>query len=229
MINLIFGSFVLWAMPFNPADCTNYRYIEQNVQFYRQLPNPTTCWLSVIPEGVNLVMRTYLLDPNGLFMVFNSYGEGPNSSHTGARVFHFFPRGRVPYATKLNSQEILVQTATPGIDLIMNSRSGRWSSNQRGGQIIEANRISRNNRGGIEFKNFQMLILDSGFQMGQDPRDASKTSTFYDPEGYSCELPNNELFLYDSEGSLKVKFQNDQDLLVYLRSRCPKLNLTLLR
>jgi hypothetical protein len=214
-------------MPFNPTDCTRYHYYEQKVQYSRQKPDPKTCWLSIDPDGVDLYMRNYLFDSNGMLMVFNSYGEGPISTHTGARVFHFFPRGRVPHAEKLNSQELVDKTATPGLDFIIESHSGRWSQNQSQGEIIEANRIDRNNQGGVEFKELPILILDSGFQMGKDPRNENGTSTFIDPNGQKCELPNSELFRYSNGGSIDLKFVNDQTLVTFLKRKCPNLNLSM--
>jgi len=227
MITLVLESLLTWATSFNPQNCSPYHFYEQKVQYYRQNPDPRTCWLSIVPDNVNLYMRTYLLDPYGMFMVFNSYGEGPDSTHTGARVFHFFPRGRVPHAEVLNSGELIIMTANPNVHFIMASNSGIWALNQPHGRIIEAPRIARNNQGGVEFLGFPMLILDSGFQLGRDPRDSNKTSTFQDPSGQTCIVPNTEVFRYSPSGSIDIKFEDDQSLLVYLRKRCSNLNLSM--
>jgi hypothetical protein len=225
MLSILLESFLSWAVTFNPQNCSEYHFYEQKVQYYRQNPNARTCWLSIVPDNVNLYMRTYLLDPYGMFMVFNSYGPGPDSSHTGARIFYLFPRGRIPNVKVLNNQELIIETANPHIHFIMKSNSGKWALNQPYGRIIEASRIMRNNQGGIEFQGVPMLILDSGFQIGRDPRDSHKNSTFQDPTGQTCTVPNTEVFRYSTNGSIDIKFADDQALVMYLKKRCSNLSL----
>ena len=215
------------AVPFEREDCSRYHNYEQRVQFYRNSPDENTCWLSIIPDNERLYMRTYLLDQTGMFMVFNSYGEGPISTHTGARVFYFFPRGRIPHGEVLNSQEIQIQTAVPGLDLIMNSTDGKWSNNQPQGRIIESSRISRNNSGGVEFRGLPALVLDSGFEMGRDPRASDQESKFIDPRQKTCLVANSEIYIYGNNGSIDLRFQDDKTLLRYLKRRCRHLNLNM--
>ena len=50
------------------------------------------CFISIHGMDItDLKYRDYYFDNSGQFLVFNSYGDGPNSTHTGMRSFFLLP------------------------------------------------------------------------------------------------------------------------------------------
>lgn len=219
LLNLIITQIVL-------ADCSPFHFYQQNVQFFRQVPNDKTCWLSVNPDGKRLIYRSYLLDQDGLFMIFNSYGNGPNTTHTGARVFYFLPIG--PQLPQVRSHEKSVTVITSSsLMLDIDTQSGRWISISDG-QIREDLSIRRDNQGGIEFFDLKKrILLDAGFSLGRDPR--------WNPNGYSqltdghkqtCQIHNHLIYQYDDQGDIQMRYPQMFDLYQFLIIHCPHLDLS---
>ena len=215
----------LWAFP--SPDCERFHFYQDKVQVYRQNPEGETCWLSINPDGRNMVYRNYLLDEQGLFMVFNSYGQGANSTHTGARVFYFIPNRLQVLTAKRWPKQLGFQTPS-GVLLSLSSETGRWQSSPDG-KIQETPTISRLNQGGIELSGFtKALILDAGFSLGRDPRSVHKTSLVQDPEGRRCSLPNQDLYIVTEDQNFRLRFQTARQWRDFLKVRCPELNISVL-
>lgn len=223
---LIFILFKLLWLPNLYADCADFHYYEQNVQFSRQSPDGNTCWLSVNPDGRRLVYRNYLFDQDGLMMVFNSYGNGSNTTHTGARVFYFLPVYPLAPTVFFNQDHALVTTSA-NYHLIMDTQSGRWTQ-VSDGQIKEDSRIRRDNRGGVELSSFKnILLLDAGFTLGRDPRwNSQNSSRLVDKNNQSCDIKNELIYKYDSQGDIQMRYPNMSELYQFLVLQCSHLDLS---
>ncbi len=214
---------ILQAVPpqgsHDTTQCSYYHEYVGRVQFYRQSSGPN-CWLTVHPDGKDLVYRSYLFDQNGFMMVFNSYGDGPIASHTGARVFYVFPRsGAFPWASvpDLGLGTLVVEVFMS--PLLMSTSSGRWWLDSPIAFVKEDTQIHRRNRGGVELQLKDGVLLDSGFRLGGDPRVPQGRSVFRDRQGRTCEVANQHIFHFTGE-DVELRWTQDRDVLAFLQKSC---------
>ncbi|MEK2647257.1 hypothetical protein [Bdellovibrio sp. BCCA] len=184
-----------------------------------------SCFFSIHPlDGyVDLTYRDYMLGNDGLFMVFNSFGPGDESKTTAAREFFMFPRASEAYSYKWddNARELEVTHVT-GDKFVFDTKKARLKSVTRA-NVKVADYIEPNNRGGVEVSNFQGLLVDSGFRVGNSPTSNSNGSSLIkDAAGKSCTVKNYELFKYTSDGDVIFKF-DDKALSAFLQKRCSQL------
>ncbi len=205
------------------ADCPVDYQVVGRARVVADKLSETECYVSVGLDwpDESMLYRSYLLTSKGLMLVFNSLGDGPESTHTGAREFYFFPHTsdlglRVIPETK----RILVRMTNSDF-AEFNSETGQIQGLKKGAVTVES-RIAANNAGGVEISDYKMLILDSGFKLGSSPSGiSSRKSVFRDQVGRSCEVKNTEIFKYVG-GQNELKY-SDKDLCQFLYSRCPSL------
>ncbi len=211
-----------------PMVCEPYHEMIGNINYYRQVLSGDRCWLSVVPydySSPELIYRSYLMTEDGVFMVFNSYGQGSISTDTGARIFQIFPRNQLPHAY-VTGEKLVIKTAYSNLSLIMDSNTGLWAMSF-GAEIKEDPMISKKNKGGVEWTHMDTFYVDFGFSIGHDPRaNANALSTVFDSKNHSCSVKNKELFKYDADQDFEFKFLNDQDLVEFLKIRCQNLDLS---
>lgn len=184
-----------------PENCPRKITRFNNLQFTRNFHEDIyECWISIDNSKayLNLIYRSYLITTDGLLMVFNSYGSGSSSTHTGARMFYFFPRevftnevqlGNDAVSIKLN-QKLKFQFRTKTLNLV----------NQENFKVKTDPKISRNNRGGVEILKYNGVYLDVGFSMGMAPSDKREgVSVFKNQFGQSCQVTNNQIFDYKDD------------------------------
>ena len=211
-----------------PENCSYYHFGLPGVHFYRQFFAPTTCYVDVTPmDTETLVYRSYLFSDQGLFMVFNSYGDGEPSKFTGARVFYLLPRGATPHAEKTEDGNLRINLASPASSLEIDGITARLKGlikNNVPAKLLEKEEINPQNQGGVEIANYAGLLIDTGFSIGQDPKtDPNRQSLVIDHKGNSCKLKNKELFVYDNPNFEGLRFNDDQ-LKKYLHSACPAID-----
>lgn len=186
-----------------------------------------SCFFSISPRDayVDLIYRDYMLTSDGLFMVFNSYGEGDESRTTAAREFYTFPR--LNYEKGFThrwdrEKDELIVTSVTGDRFVFEVKKAHLKSIERA-RVVVADYVEPKNRGGVEIYNFQGLLLDGGFAMGRAPTSsASGSSVFTDKNGKTCKVTNREVFKYTSTGDIIFKF-DDPSLKKFLQTRCPSL------
>lgn len=193
---------------------------------YHQMPSRQDCLLSVHPLIVeDLRYRDYLFSSSGELMVFNSYGEGNDSTHTGARVYTFFPRHGGLSFQELES-EVWVHMPNPNLEFGFSVKKAALVA-AKGAEIFEDYNVTPENKGGLEVRIQTGIMLDSGFALGKDPRsNLTGTSKFVDPHGNQCEQKNSDLYDVVDEGDLVLK-RSDEELKSYLLKVCPQLRLDL--
>lgn len=205
-LSLILSGFIVSANENNI--CRDMRENHGDFKYTRQFFAPEACFLSVKKDYVpDMIYRYLIFRETGALMVFNSFGNGPDSTHTGARVFYFFPRHQVP-AFQATQQSVEVSTSHKNLTFFFDLENGRilGATNAR---IKEATDIFPGNEGGIEILSFQGLLLDSGFKMGSDPTaDLNRTSTFRDENNQTCTVKNSDIFSKNSSGDISFRMSD---------------------
>jgi hypothetical protein len=210
-----------------PTQCTDSDVVVQNAKASSSWdPQSQSCMLGIDPQdALSLIYRSYLFSEQGLFMVFNSYGDGPDSQMTGARDFYLFPRRQMPVARDPGNGTIEVRLPN-GDQAVFSGNDASIVSFGRA-DVKVAPEVSPDNRGGVELTLKQGIVLDCGFAIGHQPETRPQgSSVFKDSKGHLCTVKNNEVFSYFSDGNIAIRFKTDQDLSVYLQTRCPMLDMS---
>ncbi|KHD88815.1 MAG: hypothetical protein OM95_06730 [Bdellovibrio sp. ArHS] len=185
------------------------------------------CFLSVRNcKSSGLIYRDYMFTQDSNFMVFNSFGQGPNSEDTGAREFYLFPRKDVIPQYKWNpeSRQLEVFSVSGNVFYFDYETADVVSITEA--TVKVASDISRTNRGGVEITHYKGLLLDAGFTKGKAPTEVlSASSLLTDEKGNTCKIKNSEVFAKTSEGDVYFKY-SDKNLANFLKNRCPQLTFT---
>jgi len=208
-------------LDFGPDQCDRILTHSENVQISRKMVG-STCLLDLHPMNVeDMRYRDYLFTGDGLFMVFNSYGEGPASSTTGARMFYLFPRRFAHPAMAIDSHGNVHVRLVSGHILSMSAGSFRLKS-LSDGKIKESVELNSKNKGGVEIQLDKGFFLDTGFTMGQAPNSSeTRASSFIDSQAKTCTIKNREVFAYQGD-DVDFKFTDDE-LSGFLKNRCPQI------
>lgn len=181
------------------------------------------CFFMISPDVVNnLVYRGYTFVTDGNLYLFSSYGQGPNSSTTGAREFYFFPRQHpLRYHFNESLQRLEIQHVN-GDSFYFDYASAELVGSERGRFKVQP-KVKKGDRGGVEILSYQGLRMDSGFSMGSAPTTIHNAdSTFTDAKGTHCKVINKQLFNYPEEDAMSFRF-DDQQLKDFLAEKCPTL------
>jgi len=213
-----------------PAGCVDARRVVDQVRA-QSIWNAESgvCMVSVDPFTTHdLVYRGFLFNEDGLMMVFNSFGDGPDSESTGARDFYLFPRraGQVPPAFRPGQGNTLDVRLAGGRVMTFEGKDVSVRSLEDA-EISVDPKVSPGNEGGVEIRILRGLLLDCGFRLGGQPESvASRTSVFRDPKGRSCKVENREIFAYQEGGDVRLRFRTDVALAEFLDWRCPDIDVT---
>lgn len=205
----------------DPDKCPKKLTHFDNLQFGRSYQEETAeCWISIdnMDAYKTLIYRSYLITTEGLLMVFNSYGKGPSSSFTGARMFYFLPREvflneisqkKNLLSVRLNSR-LNLQFETKKLNLV----------NQENFKVITDPKITRKNNGGVEIKKYTGVYLDTGFSLGEAPTTNPERSSFFvNPQGQKCSVLNKQIFDYKNG---EMYLQGDSILKATVQRVCPE-------
>lgn len=192
----------------------------------QQLKNVSgACALSIIDlesSGLNdLHYRNYLFTSAGLFFVFVSDDDGPQSTSTGSRTFHLFPRLNVPYFYQLPNSDYLYVVLSSGDKVVFSQKTGDIASGVGIAFNIDPN-INLNNAGGVEIVNTNGIILDSGWALGyMATEDYFRKSTFRRNHFADCSFINIKLFEPVGGDNMEFRFKTDSELNSLLAENCP--------
>lgn len=216
-----------WAADAAKPVCTEALEQRGDIQVQVQWnADNSTCYLSVHPfDSDNLIYRDFLFAQDGMLMVFNSFGEGPESTTTGARELYFFPRTQLYPTYAWNDQlQRLEVTHTNGEKYFFNYKDNQFSGTTNG-TVKEDPSVNRQNKGGVEITGYKGLMLDVGFTMGESPSAITTgAAVFTDQNSKTCDVKNDEVFKYVANGDDLFKFDYDRDLVSFMKGRCPALN-----
>lgn len=206
------------------ADCTDKYEIYDNTQIQIS-PGTDACYFTVTPRNVpNLVYRDFLFDTNGDFMIFNSFGQGPESTTTAAREFYFFPRPNKEFAYQYDANKHQLNITLPSGKIASFDTNKSILLSISGTQLKQDYNVTPSNRGGIEVVADDGLLLDIGFKVGQSPsQNPASKATFRDAEGHACQVENAVLFTYTADQDVILKAKTDDEVRSLLKSFCPNL------
>lgn len=239
MLRILFGFLILLGLKANaqqlpaenpsaPTDphkqCTYYYRTANAFHYYRDEMSDGVCYLNAVYNlDTKMIYRSYLFSNEGIFMVFNSYGPEEGSNSTGARVYYFFPRDQKPHGYE-NETGLIFESSSSRASILTDSNNGRILE-IKGSKFLEADKVSRDNKGGLEIYSHHSLWLDLGFAIGQDPSmKPNADAIFHDENGASCVVKMKELHDYPNH-DVRFKFKKDSELVAFLKVRCPGLSL----
>jgi hypothetical protein len=225
MRTLLVLAMLAFAAPARAAGCRETRpVIIGGTQGY-VMAYGDKCMVSIDPSYTpDLVYRSYAFYEDGLLMVFNSFGDGPDIARlTAAREFYFFPRSS-PLGLQMDEvrQSVAVVMAN-GDRVDFAAATGQPSALSRGAVSV-APAVEPANRGGVEFPRYAGLLLDLGFARGHSPSARPENDAFFrDAAGQTCAVKMKEVFDYTPDGEHVFKYA-DAKLVNWLRFRCPFLD-----
>lgn len=213
------------SQAFAAGNCADKYEVLDNTMV-QSTPGTNNCFITVNPRNINnLTYRDFLFDDSGLFMIFNSFGPGPESETTGARELYFFPR---------TTQALSYDYDPANKRLIVNTPSGKvFTFNTEKAILVSISNttftqdysVVKGNNGGIEITKNDGFYLDLGFTLGQSPsQNPNRKITFKDSQNQSCQVKNSDVFKYTADSDVIFKF-NDAQLKRFLTGSCPRLKL----
>jgi YD repeat-containing protein len=220
----LFVSFFLFFAPrvFAQQPCPDKFEVFDNTQI-QTIEADGVCMVSIHPRNSeNLLYRDFLFDSAGLFMIFDSYGQGPESQTTAAREYLFFPRQQA-LSYRYNAEAKRVEVTAPN-GKVFSFDSVKSILREVSGTTLDLNyEVIPANRGGVEIVKNDGLFMDGGFTRGQGASQNPKGKvTFKDPQQKSCGLVNWDVYKYDSDQDATFRFSDGQ-LKEFLAARCPQL------
>ncbi|HEX7674233.1 MAG TPA: hypothetical protein VF412_08680 [Bdellovibrio sp.] len=214
---------------FDPATCPDKVERNGSIQIQQTVSGDNNgCFLSVHNfKQDTMVYRDFLFTTEGEFMVFNSFGNGPEDQFTGAREYYMFPRTSQGITYKWNEEtRHLDVTDMSGTVYSFDYEDGSLTSMTKA-QVKSATDVVDTNKGGVEITKFQGVLLDIGFAKGHAPSAVHDgIVTFTDASGQTCKAKNSDIFSYTADGDNTLKF-TDKALAAFLVKKCPKFKFPL--
>lgn len=228
MKKIILSSFLVLASLFSisaQAEFTNQKcdkYLKHSGEILIQRTWDTTsrnCFISIHPMNTDgLKYRDYYFDNSGMFMVFNSYGDGSTNSTTGSRVFYLLPQiyDYPDFSIEPNG-DVLLRTVSGHLFLFDSTKFGIKAFTPGG---FTEKPLSKTNKGGVEIKPTSGYWLDAGWKMGGMATDSSSSKTsVYGTKAGQCSLANKEIFSYNQGYNHPLLFEG-KNLDLFFQRRC---------
>ncbi len=216
-------------------NCCEFSSGTQMTRFSRLQSLDGVCMLSVRSSNSDVDFRSFTFGSDGKFFIFMQPG-GNSKKQNSSQSFVFFPNGDIPNS-KIQSQNSIVVNSGTGMNWKFDPATALPTSADDCSISIQKKFSLMDS--GVQIKNCQNhLVLESKAEVGGDWLSyPEKTSIMRDPKGNSCELKHSDLYHFpdnrkDRLGrhfTSKYKFKNNEDLGRMLKSRCPQLDLTVLK
>ncbi|OFZ56585.1 MAG: hypothetical protein A2428_10765 [Bdellovibrionales bacterium RIFOXYC1_FULL_54_43] len=171
---------------------------------------------------------TYTLSKQnrGSFQIaFTNSQTGANAySHSAIHAFFFFPRVDDPFFEILDNGDVLLMTPS-GHNVTISKNTGKILSVS--GATISRSAPTLQNAGGTTIARLEDgLLLDCGSAIGDKARYLTPGScTFIDSRDTKCKVANTELFKKLDKWNARFN-KTDEELAVFLKTNCPKLDIT---
>lgn len=182
-----------------------------------------TCYMSVRARTTfGLEYRNFLFTSRGLMMVFNSFGDGPSSSTTGASEFFFFPLTHQLSVDFID--ENVIVTMANGAKATFDADKAYLLDIENTDLVVDP--IVRNdNEGGVTILKSQNFRYELGFQLGMSPSwFPNRVMKVIDSNEISCRLRNKEIFVKKNDEIYHL-YPTNISLKKFLGKRCPNLSL----
>lgn len=176
-------------------------------------------------DNYKMIYRDFLFNGQGLFMIFDSFGPGDESTMTAAREFYLFPRlENKGLSYKYDAASKTIAVTTPFGKVFTFDTQKTVLKGISGSEFTMDHTVKPDRRGGLEFTKNDGLFLDIGYKVGQSPSQNPKNKVvFKDSKHRSCVVTNSDVFNYTPEQDAILKF-TDAQLKTFLKSTCPSLS-----
>ncbi len=223
---LCFFTSVTSQADFSQTKCSHVLQGNDVIQVNRQWNDVSrNCFISVTPRQItNLRYRDYYFDSTGMFMVFNSYGNGPESEMTASRAFYLFPVvDEYPDYSFEDNGDVVIKLVS-GHQLRISGKDFSLVSLSAG--VLHEKPLAKNNNGGVELQLTRGFWLDAGFKLGGTRLDLpTNRSLFFSAQSKSnCSLVNKTFLHYENDGNFVMKWSGDI-FNNYIKQKCPDLKL----
>lgn len=169
------------------------------------------CTLRVSPRDISKTQRKFILNNNGLVMVFIDQPRG-TARNTGSHTYHIVPVANEPGFTK-------------GERPTFKDSSGlEWHHNRKewmphGCEVTVGDAPSLENKGAYKITRCEdRFVIDSGFLRGETAiRQKDRTSTIIGPNGKTCTVTNAKIFDYADKDEPKPKLRSSSEIKSFLR------------
>lgn len=202
--------------------CPDLRYqVDNTILEQGYFQTTQTCFVSVRHHWPKeLIYRSYMFTSTGMLMTFNSFGDGPSSTMTGASEFYFLPTQNKPQIV-IEGEEIAVIMAN-GTRVDFDAKTAHPTDLERGRLWVDQE-VRHDNGGGVRVLDYDGLHLDMGFQLGMNPSYyLNRFSHFVDSQGQRCRVRNSAVF--DKKGDeVYFRYPRESELRRYLSRACPNL------
>lgn len=199
--------------------CTTHFESRDGIRLQTGAFNDQECFVSVSEtKWRGMVYRNQLFTSKGEILVFNSLGDGPSSTDTGARAFYLRPfRAELGWRfTEENDLEVLLPS---GAIARFDSKSAEWVE-LTGGEVVVDSEVNRDNKGGIELRYYDGFMVDSGFRFGGHPTSLmNRKSLVSYAAGAQCEVENKEVF-YRVGDEHEWNYPDDSEFNEWFARRC---------
>lgn len=182
-----------------------------------------SCFLSVRARETNgLEYRNFLFTSRGLMMVFNSFGDGPSSSTTGASEFLFFP---LTHQLAVEFSEGLVVVTMANGSKVRFDADKAYPLDMEKADLLVDPVVRIGNEGGVSILKSDDVRMELGFQMGMSPSwYLNRQALVIDKNESVCRLTNKEIFV-KKDDEIFHRYPTNDSLKKFLTKRCPDLSL----
>lgn len=220
-ISLFFSFSVIEA---SETPCANQRWhYKGTVVSQGYFSQSQTCFMTVrAMNTTDLIYRDFLFTSRGLMMVFNSFGDGPSSSTTGASEFLFFPIRQALAVDFID--DLVVVTMANGSKVSFDAEKA-FPVELEDGDLLVDPVVRIGNEGGVSVLHFEGIRFEAGFQMGMSPSwYLNRQTQVKDRDGQACLVRNSEIFV-KKDDEIFHRYSTNESLRAFLNRRCPALTL----
>lgn len=169
------------------------------------------CSLRVSPRDISKTQRKFIMNSNGLVMVFIDQPRG-TARNTGSHTYHIVPVMNEPGFTK-------------GEHPTFKDSSGlEWQHQRRewmpsGCEVTVSDVPSLENKGAYQIAHCEeRFVIDSGFLRGETAiRQKDRGSIIRGPNGKTCVVTNAKIFDYADKDEPKPKLRSSSEIKSFLR------------
>lgn len=199
--------------------CTQYAEQRNGIKIQTGSFSDGECFVTVGDSKFRgMEYRNFLFTTSGEVLIFNSLGNGPISTHTGARAIYMRPfRTDLGWRfAKTGDLEVLLPS---GSVARFDKEKADWVE-LTGGEVVVDPEVNGSNNGGVEIRYFDGFVVDSGFRFGGHPTSRmDRKSTVSYKDGIACEVENKEVFYRVGDEHI-WNYTDDKEFTAWYDQRC---------
>jgi hypothetical protein len=210
-----------------PGPCPDHKFDRQGKTMVSWISGKNGCKLTVGPADIPVdttPYRIYGFSDSGAFFVQVLRGR-----RDGARFFYLFPKRQAAPSYVVQTDGLIAVKTTAGEIVRFSPGTGRIVG-MTGAAVTDSPAVNLSNKGGVEIRYQNGILLDSGWGEGAPAsNDQDGSSVFHDPLGNTCTVKNTEFFTdfatnADPRPNVRPKFKTNEGIRQFLETRCPQLD-----